>query len=108
MDETPCFLDMIMDTTVDFVGKKNIEVITCGKEKYKISIILSVTGDGYKLPPFVIIKGEEGKTVEKKLNNLYYVKNGDVFVHCQKDGWYTSGLFCQWIREIFIPYQKLI
>ena len=67
MDETPCFLDMIMDTTVDFVGKKNIEVITSGKEKCKISIILSVTGEGYKLPPFIIVKGEEGKTFKKKL-----------------------------------------
>lgn len=56
------------------------------KKNEQISIILSVSGEGHKLPPFIIVKGEEGKTDEKKLNNLYFVKNGDLFVHCQKDG----------------------
>ena len=74
MEETPIFIEMNYSTTIDFIGKKNVEYLTTGREHYRISIILSVTGDGYKLPPFVIIKGEEGKTIEKKLNELYFVK----------------------------------
>ena len=61
MDETACFLYMNMDTTFDFTGKKDIEVIFSGREIYRIKVILSIIGDGYKLPPFIIVKGEECK-----------------------------------------------
>lgn len=71
LDETSCFIDMYYDITIDFVGKKNFDIQTFGKEKYRVSILLAVTGDGIKLPSFVIIKGEEGKTIEKQQNDLF-------------------------------------
>ena len=58
MDETPCFLEMGFDTTIDFICKKSIEIETNGRSKYRVTIILSLAGDGTKLPPFVILKGE--------------------------------------------------
>ena len=82
MDETPCYLDMSFGNTIDFIGNKNIEIISSGREKYRISVILSIAGDGTKLPPLIIFKGEEGKTIEKNLSNIYYAKNKKVFVHC--------------------------
>ncbi len=33
-------------TTIDFVGKKSIEIITTGRDKFRISVLLSVTGNG--------------------------------------------------------------
>ena len=83
MDEKPCFLDIYFDTTIDFVGNRHVEIETMGKEKYRISVILAITGDGYKLPTFVIVNGEEGKTIEKQLQDLYYVKNKEMYVYCQ-------------------------
>lgn len=74
MNEKPCYLDMNMDTMIDFQGNKNIEIINSGRNNYRISIILTISGDGHKLPLLVIIKGEQGKTIEKNLNNIYYVK----------------------------------
>ena len=38
MDVTPCALDIGFDTTIDFVGKKNIDILTSGRDHYKISI----------------------------------------------------------------------
>ena len=108
MDETACFLDMTNNTTIDYKGNKNIELLTTGKEKYRISIILAITGDGFKLPPMLILKGEQGKTVEKNLRKLSYVINGDIFIHCQKEGWCTTDIFECWIKEIFLPYQKMV
>ena len=32
MDETACFLDMNSDTTIEFTGKKNVEIITSGRD----------------------------------------------------------------------------
>ena len=106
MDETPCFLDMYFDIIIDFVGNKHADIETMGKEKYRISIILGITDDGYKLPAFVIAKGEEGKTIEKQLQDLYYVKNKKIYVFCQPQSWCTSELFCLWKKEIFIPYEN--
>ena len=80
MEEKACFLEMNTDTTIDFVGKKSIEIITKGSDKYRISVLLSVTGNGQKLPALVIVKGQEDKTIEKKLNTLYYVKNSELFI----------------------------
>ena len=71
-------------------------------------MILSIAGDGTKLPPLIIFKGEEGKTIEKSLRNIYYAKNKKVFVHCQKDGWCTSEIFAFWIKEILLPYEEEI
>jgi hypothetical protein len=80
MDETPCHLDMNMDTKIDFQGNKNIEIINSGRSNYRFSIILAISGDDNKIRPLIIIKGEQGKTIEKDLNLIYYVKNKDIFV----------------------------
>ena len=40
MDETPCYLSMGFDTTIDFRGNINIEIETTGKENYLITTIL--------------------------------------------------------------------
>ena len=56
MAETPCCLDMNMDTTIDFIGNKHIEIINSSRDIYRITIILSICGNGLKLPPFIIIK----------------------------------------------------
>lgn len=108
MDETPCCLDMNMETTIDFSGNKHIEIINSGRHNYSITIILSICNNGLKLPPFIIIKGKAGKTIEKNSQNIFYVKKKEVFIHCQKNGWGTPEIFTLWIKEIFIPYQESI
>ena len=67
MDETPCYLEMGFDTTIDFKGKKEIEIEIFGREHYRITVILTIAGDGTKLPPLIIVKGEEGNIIENKL-----------------------------------------
>lgn len=57
MDETPSQLEMDFNTTLDFKSKKCIDIITMEREHYRISIILAIVANGFKLPPFIIIKG---------------------------------------------------
>lgn len=54
----------------------------------------------------IILKGEPGATIEKKMNKLDLVKNKNMFVFCQKNAWCDNSLFIQWIEKIFIPYQN--
>ena len=84
LDETPCYLSMGFETTIDFKGKSNIEIETTGKENYRITSILAVAGDGEKLPPLIILKGESGKSIETKYKKIDFVKNGEVLIYPKK------------------------
>ena len=106
MDETPCSLEMGLETTFDFKGKKNIDILTSGRESYRISIILSVVGIGYKLPPLLIIKVEPGKSIEKELRTLPYERDKKIFIYCQQDAWCTTSIFKEWVNVVFKPYEK--
>lgn len=78
-------LEMLLETIIDFKEKKNIDIIMSGRENYRIFIILSVVGNGYKLLPLLIIKGELGKSIEKELRSLPYVKDKKIVIYCQPD-----------------------
>ena len=84
LDETPCYLSMGFETTIDFKGKSNIEIEITGKENYRITSILAVAGDGAKLPPLIILKGESGKSIETKYKKIDFVKNGEVLIYPKK------------------------
>ena len=106
MDETPYYLIMGIDTTLEFTGKKNVDILSSGLNPYRVSVILAVVGNGLKLPSLLILKGEPWKTIEKELRGLPYVRDKSMFIYCQSDGWCTSYIFKEWIKEIFIPYEK--
>ena len=106
MDETPYYLIMGIDTTLEFTGKKNVDILSSGLNPYRVSVILAVVGNGLKLPSLLILKGEPWKTIEKELRGLPYVRDKSMFIYSQRDGWCTSYIFKEWIKEIFIPYEK--
>lgn len=97
---------MGFDTTLEFTGKKNVDILSSGLNRYRVSVILAVVGSGFKLPPLLILKGEPKKTIEKELRGLLYVREKSKFIYCQSDGWCTSYIFKEWIKEIFLPYEK--
>jgi hypothetical protein len=87
MDETPVYLDMFSDTTIDFVGAENVSIVTTGREKYRLTVLLSICANGWKLPPLVVVKGESGKTNENKLRKLDFVrKSKSLFTLKNQDG----------------------
>lgn len=56
VDQTPCYLENPSTLKLDIKGKKNIEIVSFGKENYRITAVLSVSTSGFKLPPFLILK----------------------------------------------------
>ena len=64
-DETAIYFENPSTKTIDVKGLKEIIINTDGNEDKKISALLSITVDGRKLPPFLIFKGKEDKTIEK-------------------------------------------
>ena len=84
---------MGFETTIDFKGKKEIEIETSERDHYRIIVILTVVAEGTKLPPIVIVKGEQGKIIENQLRNLNFVKNKQILIYCQRQGWSTNSIF---------------
>ena len=64
---------MEFDTTIDFIGKKSIEIETFGRKQYRITNILTITGNGNKLSSFVILKGKPDKIIKNHVKNLEYI-----------------------------------
>ena len=51
MDETPVWMYMVSNTTVEVSGTKSVTVKTTGHEKTRVSVCLAAKADGTKLPP---------------------------------------------------------
>ena len=61
MDETPIiFFDIPETITIEVKGTKNVKISTFDNDKNRISAILSIAGDGTKLPHLMNFKGEPG------------------------------------------------
>ena len=53
-------------TTIELKGTKNVKISTFGNDKSRVSVILAISGNGEKLAPMMIFKGQPGKTNKKK------------------------------------------
>ena len=93
VDETPSYLENPSKETIDIKGEKNIEIVTYGKDKCRITAVLGVTASGYKLPLLLILKGKSGRIKEKKFKTIECAKNKTIFIKCQDKAWCTSEIF---------------
>ena len=80
MGENTIFLEMGFNTTIDFRENKNIEIEITGKENYELTILHTVCGDGMKLSPVIILKGEPLKIIETNMRKLSFTKNNNMCI----------------------------
>lgn len=78
--------------TVNQVGAREVKVRTFGYEKQQVTVMLCITADGRKLPPYIILKR---KNMPK--NETF---PQDVIVRVQEKGRMTSELMLDWIRVV--------
>ena len=91
-DETPIYFDMPSNWTVTAKGSKEVKLMS-GYEKSRVTVMLAITADGNKLPPYVILKR---KTIPKK-----EVFPKDVIIRAQKEGWMTTELMVDWLNVVW-------
>lgn len=108
VDETPIYMEMPENKTVEFKGAKDIDIATFGGEKVRISLILACAGNGTKLPPLLIFKAKRGGKLEKNLSSLSIVKEKKIFIFCQEKAWCDNDIFINWIKDFYVPYETLI
>ncbi len=91
-DETPVYFDMTRSTTIAEKGARDVKILSTGHEKLRVTVMLSVTADGHKLPPFLILK-RKTRPKEKFPN--------DVIVRAQEKGWMTEELMLEWVQLVW-------
>jgi len=64
MDETAVWFDMVGEATVAAKGAKSIPLKSTGHEKLRFTVVLTATGDGVKLKPYVVFLGGIRKVKE--------------------------------------------
>jgi hypothetical protein len=65
-DQTPVYFEMPLDTTVHEKGNKNITARTGGNEKQRGMVMLCITADSRKLPPYIVSKRKTAKSECKR------------------------------------------
>ena len=65
--ETPVYFELIPDKTYNLKGAKEVIIETKGQEKNHVTVILSITGGKEKLPPVIVFKGKQKKTMKKDI-----------------------------------------
>ena len=66
--------------TLNIIREKEIKIKSCNKEHIRISLILTVLGDGNKLPSLVVFRGKPNGPKEKRLKAHPRVSSGDICV----------------------------
>ena len=97
MDERPIWLDMPRNYTVEQKVAKQVLIRTSGCEKQRIKVMLGITADGHKLPPFLIFKR---KTPPMTPKNAKLFPN-DVLIRHQENGWMTHEFMLDWVWTHF-------
>jgi len=102
MDETPVYLDMVGNHTMEVKGAKEVNLKTTGAEKQRVTVVLACSMDGGKLPPMVIFKGvSTGRgRIEKEFSDR--TKHGyplDVSLSVQENAWMNEGQMTLWFER---------
>ena len=99
MDETPFWVDSIPKTTLEVAGTQQIDIVTTGHEKERMSIVITCTASGIMLPSLVILKNL--KSVPK------CAIPRDIFVEVSGiggSGFMNEHIMIKYINKILIPY----
>jgi len=70
----------------------------------RVSLLLTITADGGKLPPLFIFKSKKGGTIEKHLNKYKEVINHNAIILCKENAWCTFDV----MKNGYLKYGYLI
>ncbi len=96
-DETPIWLDMPHNYTVEQKGVKQVPIRTSGFETQCITVMLVITADRHKLPPFLIFKRKTPPKTPKNAKLFPTV----IRIRHQENGWMTNEPMLDWLENVW-------
>jgi hypothetical protein len=106
-DETAVCLNNPANKTIIKKGTKSVNVKTLKREKMRITVLLTITGEGKFLPPFIIFKGEPDSKLYKQIQKYEEVKTKKIIATTQKNAWIDERTFKKYFKLVLEPYNPL-
>lgn len=103
MDETPVFFYMVSKTTIAKKETRTVHIKTQQQKKVRVTVMLTIDGDGTKLPPFIIFKGSKDGSIVDRVSKEPLVKSSKVFITANKNAWSIAEIMKEWLKKIWIP-----
>ena len=93
MDETPLYLNMVPNKVIAKNGEKNVVVRTQNQARIRITYLLIICADGYKLSLYIIFKRKNinNRSMNEIKNNIY-LKNKKIFIYFNSNAWSTKEI----------------
>ena len=102
IDETNIYFDMVGSITLSDQGSRTVSVKSSGTSA-RCSILLGVTMDGNKLPPFVVFKGRQGGRIAREWTGATEYPRSSVYA-VQEKAWMDKRVFVEWIEKVWKPF----
>ena len=100
MDETAIYFEDKHHSSIDVQGTNTVACRDSSSSSKRCTVCIAVAGDGTKLPPFVIFKGQKGARIASSLSGLSAT--------VQAKGWIDSETMIEWIENLdTIPWRLL-
>jgi len=108
-DEVPIFFEMYKKTTLDLKSSKAVAVVSSGKDKCRVTVLLAISSLGRKLPLVIILKNDAKGDIPKRLTKTLsdILKEKKVILLQNKKGWNKSKLMVQYIIPKLLSQIKL-
>lgn len=87
-------------------GDNIISIKNFEQKKLRLTILVSITASGKKLPLFLIFKGRNKGLNFKELNNHPAINQGKAFIQCNENASCTKESMIEYHNKIFYPYLK--
>ena len=115
-DETNVFFVPDCKRTLCWKGGKNVPALKAASSQ-RCTVMLGVTGSGFKFPPYIIFKGMDtsGGLISRQLKRVEAAKDEvetlDGFptsngYAVQENGWMNSKLMLDWVEKCFRPWAE--
>ena len=105
MDETPIFFTPQLNGIIAPKGSLQVVVSTTDQEKQRVTVVLSVAGNGAKLKPFFIFCGKtESAILYNRIKKIPQFKNKEAYFNINKNGWMTFSIMNLYIETVYLDY----
>ena len=114
MDQTPYNPQDVPDRTLDFKGAKTVAAKALKTSVGRVSVLLTVTASGDKLPPMLVYKAVPGKTVDAEVRAMAREVNKDnkdkipIVCTVQQNAWTDERIMLMWVDLVLNPYVKKV
>ncbi|MEL7341177.1 MAG: hypothetical protein AAGM67_11880, partial [Bacteroidota bacterium] len=103
-DETGIFMDSVMRLDIPFKGERSVQIRSTGKEKNRITAMITATLSGDLLRPYLILKGSAISRLRKFRPNEKVLRRS--VLGCSANAWMTKMLLESWITKVLVPYTQ--